>query len=132
MSPHRAAVKNAETLGLSRSITDPDARRMGPRYGLPDIAVDIDSAGHTASALVTPISGFLGEDVGTWVRGGNAEELMRAIRADDERLHAGPVPRDFLRRCRVLITTDGRAELSRAGVTSLLKACSGESVALSR
>jgi hypothetical protein len=121
-------VKNAEALALSRLITDPDARRTGLRYALPDIAVDIDSAGHTASSLVTTISGFLGEDVGIWVRGDNADELLRAIGADDERLHTGPVPHDVLRRCRFLITTHGPAELSRAGVGSLLKTCSGESV----
>lgn len=126
--PHRAAVKNAEALALSRSITDPDARRTGLRYALPDVAVVIDSAGHTASSLVATISGFLGEDVGVWVRGENADELLRAVGAEDERVHTGPVPGDVLRRCRFLITTDGRAELSRSGVAALLKVCSGESV----
>ncbi|WP_193045163.1 glycosyltransferase [Mycolicibacterium baixiangningiae] len=126
--PHRAAVKNAEALALSRSITDPDARRTGLRYALPNVAVEIDSTGHTASSLVKTISGFLGEDVGIWVRGESAEGLLRAVGAPDERLHAGPVPPDILRRCRFVVTTDGPVDLPRAGVTSLLSTCSGESV----
>ncbi|BBY18492.1 glycosyltransferase [Mycolicibacterium litorale] len=126
--PGRAAVKNAEALALSRRITDPDARRTGLRYALPDVAVAVDSAGHTASSLARTISGFLGEDVGVWIRGDAAEALLRAVGADDDRLRTGSVPDDVLRRCRFLITTQGRAELSRAGVASLLRTCSGEAV----
>ncbi|KUI24337.1 hypothetical protein AU196_20825 [Mycobacterium sp. IS-1742] len=124
--PDRAAVKNAEAVALSRRITDPDARRSGLRYALPDIAVDIDGTGHTVGSLIATISCFLAEDVGVWVRGEHAARLLAAVGAADDRLHAGPVPPDVLRRCRFVVTTDGRAVLSRAGVASLLRICSEE------
>ncbi|WP_286149220.1 glycosyltransferase [Mycobacterium sp. IS-1496] len=126
--PDRAAVKNAEAVALSRRITDPDARRTGLRHALPDIAVDVDGTGHTAASLVATISCFLAEDVGVWVRGDDAARLLTAVGASDDRLHAGPVPPDVLRRCRYLITTDGRAVLSRAGVATLVRTCSGPGV----
>lgn len=124
----RVTVKNAEALALSRSISDPDARTTGLRYQLPDVAVEIDSTGHSAASLVSTISGFLGEDVGVWVRGDSAGPLLDAIGADDSRLHVGPVPPEVLRRCRFLITTDGRAVLSRAGVATLLRTCEDPAV----
>lgn len=124
----RAAVKNAEALALSRRITDPDARRTGVRYALPDVAVAVDGAGHTASSLVTTLGCFLGEDAGVWVHGDSAETLLRTIGADDDRLHTGPVPADVLRRSRFLITTRGRVDLSRTGVTTLLRTGAGEGV----
>lgn len=126
--PDRAAVKNAEALALSRRITDPDARRSGLRYALPDVAVAVDADGHTAASLVRTVSGFLGEDVGVWVGGDAARGLLQAAGAADDRLHVGPVPDDVVRRCRFLVTTHGRAELSRSGVAELLRTCSGGNV----
>lgn len=124
----RAAVKNAEALALSRHITDPDARRSGLRYALPDVAVEIDGAAHTASSLVATISGFLGEDVGVWVRGDTAGRLVETIGAADDRIHTGSVPADVLRRCRFCVTASGRAVLSRAGMAALLRSCADPSV----
>ncbi|WP_059088716.1 glycosyltransferase family 2 protein [Mycobacterium sp. GA-2829] len=124
----RATVKNAEALALSRRITDPDARRLGLRYALPDVAVAVDSADHTASSLATTIGAFLGEDAGIWVHGDDADTLLRTIGADDGRLRTGPVPPDVLRRSRFLVTTRGRVDMARAGVASLLRICSGDGV----
>jgi hypothetical protein len=127
--PDRAAVKNAEALVLSRTITDPDARRSGLRYPLPDIAVGVDATGHTASSLVATLAGFLGEDVGIWVHGERAGALLDDIGATDDRLHVGPVPDRVLRRCRFLIDTAGRAVLTRAGVARLIAVGAEASVA---
>ncbi|MBO0678595.1 glycosyltransferase [Mycolicibacterium sp. S2-37] len=124
----RAAVKNAEALALSRRITDPDARRTGLRYALPDVAVSVEADGHTASSLVATVSGFLGEDVGVWVHGAAADRLLGQIGAADERLHVGPVPAEVLRRCRFVVTTAGRVVLTRPGAAALLRACSGAAV----
>ncbi|WP_422743132.1 glycosyltransferase family 2 protein [Mycobacterium sp. WMMD1722] len=124
----RTAVKNAEALALARRITDPDARRTGLRYALPDVAVEVDGDEHTASSLLTTLGGFLGEDAGVWVRGDTADRLLRTIGAADDRLHTGPVPPDVLRRCRFLVTTSGRPVLSRTGTATLLRVCAGDSV----
>ncbi|MCK0177053.1 MULTISPECIES: glycosyltransferase [Mycobacteriaceae] len=117
----RAAVKNGEALALARRITDPDARRTGLRYALPDVAVEVDADGHTAGSLLHTVSGFLGEDVGIWVQGAAADRLLAEIGAADDRLRTGPVPPEVLRRCRFFVTTAGRAVLPRSGVAALLQ-----------
>jgi hypothetical protein len=119
--PGRVAAKNAEALALARLITDPDARRTGLRHALPDIAVHIDSSGHTAASLIRTIGGFLTNDVGVWVDGDPAAGLIEAIGAADDRVHVGAPPRSVLGRCRFVVTAEGRPVLS--DLAALVAAC---------
>lgn len=121
----RATQKNTEALALARRITDPDARTHGLCYALPDVAVRIAAAGHTAASLVRTLGCFLHEDVGVWV---DDPELPAEIGIEDQRIHHGAVPDDVLRRCRFVIDVTGRAVLPRLSVTEMLRRCSGPGV----
>lgn len=124
----RAEAKNVEALALARRITDPDARRFGLQYALPDVAVRVDADGHTAGSLLTTISCLLGADVGIWVDGPTAADLLAALGTEDQRLHGGSVPESVLRRCRFVVDVTGRAVLPPAAFTDVLNRCAAPGV----
>ncbi|MDF2823061.1 MAG: hyaD [Mycobacterium sp.] len=131
--PERVAAKNAEALALARRITDPDARSVGLRYAIPDVVVRVDpgdaaDGGHTAGSLLATVSCFLGLDVGIWVCGPGAEELLAAIGAEDQRLQAGSVPEHVRRSCRFIIDVTGRAVLPAAAIDEILTRCAASGV----
>lgn len=119
----RRRAKNSEALALAQRITDPDARTHGLRYALPDIAVRIATAGHTAASLLHTLSCFLHEDVGIWV---DDPTLVASLGADDPRIRGGDVPDDVLRRCRFVVDVTGRAVLPRPSVTEILSRCAAD------
>ncbi|MCV7172822.1 glycosyltransferase [Mycobacterium manitobense] len=119
----RRATKNAEALTLARRITDPDARRPGLRYALPDVAVQVDAAAHSAASLVGTIACFLHEDVGIWVDGPRGGPLLRETGIEDQRVRTGPIPEGVRRRCRMAVTVTGRAVLPRGAVTAVIDEC---------
>lgn len=121
----RAARKNAEALALAPRITDPDARTHGLRYELPDVAVRIATAGHTAASLLRTVGCFLHEDVGVWV---DDPTLITVLGAADPRLRGGRIPDDVLRRCRFVVDVSGRAVLPRPSVTEILRRCAADGV----
>lgn len=126
--PGRAEAKNAEALALARRITDPDARRFGMRYSIPDVAVHLDAAGHTAGSMLATVSCFLGLDAGIWVDGPGAEDLVAQIGAEDQRLQSGSVPERVRRSCRFVIDVTGRAVLPATAVDEILARCAAPEV----
>lgn len=126
--PGRAGAKNAEAMALAQRITDPDARSFGLRYAIPDVAVRLDADGHTAGSLLTTLSCFLEHDVGIWVDGPRAGDLLGQIGAEDQRLHAGTVPAEVRRRCRFMVDVTGRAVLPSAAVSAILTRCAAPGV----
>ena len=126
--PARAEAKNAEALALALRITDPDARTFGVRYAIPDVAVRIDADGHTAGSLLATVSCFLDLDVGIWVDGPGAAELLTQLGADDQRLHVGSVPEHVRRACRFVVEVTGRAVLPRAAVAEIVTRCAAPEV----
>jgi len=121
--PERAAAKNAEALALARLITDPDARTHGLRYDVPDVAVEIDALGHAAGSLISTIACFTHLDTGIWVTA--AEHFsVTDLGVEDPRVHEGRVPDRVRKRCRFVITVDGRAALPRSSVTEMIARCS--------
>lgn len=125
----RTAAKNAEALAVARLVPDPDARTHGLRYDIPDIAVEIDAADHGPGSLVRTAACFLGQDVGLFVTGADAETLVTALRTDDPRIRIGPVPDAVRRRCRFLITLSGRPVLPRDAVADIVTRASATGVA---
>lgn len=126
--PDRMAAKNREALAVARLVPDPDARRPGLRYAIPEIAVEIDTTGHTAGSLVATIACFLHLDVGVWLHGPTAPELRRELRDDDPRIRTGAVPTAVLLRCRCVVSTTGRPVLPRGAVSRLVNACAATGV----
>lgn len=124
----RAEAKNAEALALARRIPDPDARRLGLRYAIPDVVVRIATNGHTAGSLLTTASCFLHLDVGIWINGPGADELVARIGAEDQRLQVGAVPAPVRRSCRFVIDVTGRAVLPAASVSEILTRCAAPGV----
>jgi GT2 family glycosyltransferase len=121
----RRSRKNSEALALARRITDPDARTHGLCYALPDVAVRVATAGHTAASLLRTLGCFLHEDVGIWV---DDPALVAPLGADDPRIHCGDVPDQVLRRCRFVVDVTGRAVLPRPSVTEILRRCAAPGV----
>jgi GT2 family glycosyltransferase len=121
--PGRAAAKNAEAMALSRLIPDPDARTHGLRYEVPDVAVELDARSHGAGSLVTTMACFLHLDVGVWITGAD-DRVVESLRLEDPRIRFGAVPDRIRKRCRFVITVDGRAVLPQAGVDDLIRQCS--------
>jgi GT2 family glycosyltransferase len=119
----RAEMKNREALAMARLIPDPFARRSGLRYALPNIAIEIDVEPHSAGSLVTAMGCFLHEDVGIWLQGPKAEELLAQLGIDDPRVQTGPVPEFVARRCQYRVTTVGRPALPAAAFSELMKLC---------
>ncbi|MCT7661104.1 glycosyltransferase [Mycobacterium deserti] len=124
----RTAGKNAEALALVRLITDPDARRHGFRYDVPDVAVEIDVGCHASGSLISTMSCFLDLDVGIWVSGAGADRLLTSLRLEDARIRTGRVPDRVRRRCRFVITVAGRVSLPRSDVGLILERCAEEGV----
>lgn len=119
----RTAAKNREALAVARLVTDPDARRHGLRYAIPEVAVEVDTTDHTAGSLVATLACFLHLDVGIWLHGPSAERLRGELRDDDPRIRVGTTPVDVGSRCRVVLSTRGRAVLPPAAVSRLVEAC---------
>ena len=119
----RAAAKNREALAVARLVTDPDARRSGLHYAVPDVAVEVDTTGHAAGSLVATLGSLTGLDVGIWLVGEQAESLLHDLGIHDSRINAGPVPEWIRRRCRFTISTSGRPVLSHEAVARLLEWC---------
>ncbi|MDP9166907.1 MAG: glycosyltransferase [Actinomycetota bacterium] len=119
----RTAAKNREALAVARLVTDPEARRPGLRYAVPEVAVEIDTADHTVGSLVATLASFLHLDVGVWLQGSGALELRRELGDDDPRITVGTVPARVRQRCRFVVSTRGRPILPRAGASRMLTAC---------
>lgn len=119
----RAAAKNREALAVARLVTDPDARRSGLHYAVPDVAVEVDTTGHAAGSLVATLGSLLGPDVGIWLVGEQSDALLHDLGVHDSRITAGPVPEWIRRRCRFTISTSGRPVLSHEAVTVLIERC---------
>ena len=119
----RTAAKNRESLDVARLVTDPDARRPGLRYAMPEVAVEIDTTAHTVGSLVATMACFLHLDVGVWLVGPSAARLRRELGDDDPRIDVGVVPQDVRRRCRFVVSTSGRPVLPRSATSRLVAAC---------
>jgi GT2 family glycosyltransferase len=119
----RTTAKNHEALAVARLVTDPDARRHGLRYAVPEVAVEIDTTKHTTGSLVATISCFLHLDVGVWLTGSSAAGLRRELGDDDSRIALGRTPTHVLSRCRFVISTHGRPVLCPGSVNRLVEAC---------
>lgn len=120
----RTAAKNHEALAVARLVPDPDARRHGLRYAIPEIAVEIDTTDHTPGSLVTTLGTFLHLDVGVWLVGPSAARLRSELGDDDPRIAVGATPSRVASRCRFVVATRGRPVLSQAAVDRLVEACS--------
>jgi len=118
----RTAAKNHEALAVARLVTDPDARRHGLRYAIPEVAVEVDTTDHTAGSLVATLGCFLHLDVGIWLSGSSAERLRGELRDDDPRIRVGTTPADVGSRCRVVLSTRGRPVLPQTAVSRLVEA----------
>ncbi|BBY31475.1 glycosyltransferase [Mycolicibacterium sediminis] len=125
----RAAAKNREAVAVARLVADPDARRSGLRYAVPEIAVDVDTATHGLGSLVATIGGFLAQDVGVWLNGPRATDLHAELRVEDPRIHVGDVPEWLRRRCPMTVALSGRPVLGRDAVARLLTAAAEPEVA---
>lgn len=119
----RTASKNREALAVARLVTDPEARRPGLRYAIPEVVVEIDTTGHTVGSLVATMACFLHLDVGVWLHGPAAERLRRDIGDDDPRIAVGTASPRVRLRCRFVVATTGRAVLPRAAASRLLSIC---------
>ncbi|MBJ7336945.1 glycosyltransferase [Mycolicibacterium sp.] len=119
----RTASKNREALAVARLVPDPDARRPGLRYAIPEVAVEIDTTAHTVGSLVATIACFLHLDVGVWLTGPSAPQLRRDLGDDDPRIGVGAVPLEVRQRCRFVVSTSGRPVLSRSATSRLIAAC---------
>jgi hypothetical protein len=128
----RAAAKNREALAVARLVSDPDARRCGLHYAVPDVAVELDTTGHAAGSLVATLGSLLGLDVGIWLVGPQAESLLDGLGVHDSRINVGAVPEWVRRRCRFTISTSGRPVLPREAVTRLLEQCARPGVGSAR
>ena len=124
----RTAAKNREALAVARLVPDPDARRHGLRYAIPEVAVEVDTTEHTAGSLVATLAAFLHLDVRIWLGGPAAENLRVELRDDDPRICVGSTPPEVAARCRVVVSTRGRPVLSQAAVDRLVEACGAPSV----
>lgn len=116
----RARVKNTEALSLARVVPDPDARVPGLSYEIPEVVVDIDADEHGPGSLLATIGCFLELDVGMWVHGSRAQQLLGELMLTDPRIRVGPVPESVLRRCRLVITPAGRVSLPRPAARELV------------
>lgn len=125
----RAAQKNREAVAVARLVCDPDARRHGLRYEVPETAVTLDTTGHGLGSLVHALAGVLSADVGVWLRGPEAGALLALLGAADPRIRVGEVPDDVRRRCRTTVTLTGRVVLPPAGFAALLARCAAPATA---
>jgi GT2 family glycosyltransferase len=119
----REQVKNAETLAVARLVPDSELRIPGLMYDIPAVAVRIDVEAHGPGSLLACIRCFLDLDVGVWVCGTHAGDLLAQLRLSDPRIHRGAIPDRVLRRCRYVIDVAGRATLPRAAVSEMLRRC---------
>ena len=119
----RTEAKNHEALAVARLVPDPDARRPGLRYAVPEVAVEIDTTKHTVGSLVATIGSFLHLDVAVWLSGPSAAALRRELRDDDPRVSVGPAPQTVRLRCRFLVSTRGRPVLDHGAVNRLVGVC---------
>lgn len=119
----RAAKKNREALAVARLVTDPEARRPGLRYAVPEVVVEIDATGHTVGSLVATMSCFLHLDVGVWLVGSTAASLRAELGDDDPRIGVGTAPPRVRLSSRFVVSTTGRPVLPRSGVSRLLSSC---------
>lgn len=119
----RTASKNREALAVARLVADPDARRPGLRYAIPEIAVEIDTTSHTVGSLVATMACFLHLDVGVWLHGPAADRLRRELGDDDPRISTGTAPPRVRLRSRFVVSTTGRPVLPRGATSRLLSAC---------
>ncbi|WP_161600649.1 glycosyltransferase family 2 protein [Mycolicibacterium hodleri] len=124
----RTAAKNRESLDVARLVTDPDARRPGLRYAIPEVAVEIDTTDHTVGSLVATVACFLHLDVGVWLDGPSAAQRRRELGDDDPRIQVGVVPQGVRRRCRFVVSTRGRPVLPRSAASRLIAACAERGV----
>lgn len=120
--PDRTDEKNAEALALAPLLTDPDARRFGVRYRIPDCLVHLHTAGHSAASLLRTIASILAmPDVAIHLTGPDAETLWRRTGMDDSRVRLDEPDDRLLRRCRLVVTVHGRVVFD-AGVATRLSA----------
>ena len=124
----RTAKKNREALAVARLVTDPEARRPGLRYAIPEVVVEIDATGHTVGSLVSTLSCFLHLDVGVWLVGPAAAGLRAELGDDDPRIAVGIAPPQVRLRCRFVVSTTGRPVLPSDAVARLLDACAAPGV----
>lgn len=124
----RARVKNTEALSVVRVVPDPDARVPGLTYEIPEVVVDIAADEHGPGSLLATIGCFLELDVGMWVHGQRAQQLLGELMLTDPRIRVGPIPESVLRRCRLVITVAGRISLPRAAVRELVSLCNESGV----
>lgn len=101
-----AAVKNAESIRLARTVPLPSVRGRGLIFGQPDIVVRYTgpTTGTAAdAAVVACVAGLLaGSDAGVWFE--RPGDPLPPLLADDPRVHAGPVPVEITGRARWVVT----------------------------
>ena len=124
----RTATKNREALAVARLVTDPEARRPGVRYGVPEVVVEIDATGHTVGSLVATLSCFLHLDVGVWLTGPTAAGFRAELGDDDPRIDVGTAPPRVRLSCRFVVSTTGRPVLPRRAVDRMLGECADPGV----
>ncbi|WP_207843660.1 glycosyltransferase [Williamsia soli] len=118
----RLAEKNAEALALAPLITDPAARTAGLGYSVPDLAVVIDTEGHTAPSLLQTVASVLrGVDGRVWLQGRAAHTLHRALGIDDSRVRVGYPGLAITSRCRFYAEVSGRVVFSRDSIQLLVE-----------
>ena len=82
--------KNTEAMMLASRITDPAARTHGLIYAVPEIAVVVDSVGHTSASLLHTVGSVLrGGECTVWIHGQDAAELRRPWGDVDPRVKLG-------------------------------------------
>jgi GT2 family glycosyltransferase len=120
--PDRLAAKNAEALALAPLITDPAARTAGLGYPVPDLAVVIDTEGHTAPSLLQTVASVLrGVDGRVWLRGPAANKLHDALGIEDSRVRVGYPGPAILDRCRFYAEVSGRVMFSENSLPLLVE-----------
>ncbi|ORM33893.1 glycosyltransferase [Williamsia sp. 1135] len=118
----RLAGKNAEALALAPLITDPAARTSGLGYSVPDLAVVIDTEGHTAPSLLRTVASVLrGVDGRVWLQGRAAQSLHRALGIEDSRVLVGYPGPAINGRCRFYAEVSGRVVFSRNSIPLLVE-----------
>lgn len=119
---NRLAGKNAEALALAPLITDPAARTAGLRYSVPDVAVIINTEGHTAPSLLLTVASVLrGVDGRVWLHGRGAETLHRALGIEDSRVGVGCPGPAIMSRCRFYAELSGRVIFSDNSLPLLIE-----------
>ena len=125
----RTAAKNQEALAVARLVPDPDARRHGLRYAIPEVAVD--------GRRDRPHRGLPGRDARLLPAPGRRESGSTARTPSASAPNCGttipasasaPHRRRCLARCRFVLSTRGRPVLSQTAVNRLVEACGGPGV----